>query len=162
MRILASGMDMLPWDAADGPAPAPVPPGTIVRDLAARGVAAPPGYAEYAAANGGKRFPSGRNFVRGKMGGEPIGLATVLHFDPRQPRRWAADIWEQTEDELGPKLIPIATTYHAGLVCLDYRRGESPGVVSFDFEAMAGRKILVLADSFEDFLFRIGPRDAPD
>lgn len=155
-------MDMVPWDAVDGPAPAPVPRGTIMRELAARGVSAPPSYAEFAAVNGGKRFPAGRNLVLDKMGATWIGLGTVLHFDPRQPRRSAADIWEQVAQELGPKLIPIATTNYAGMVCLDYRRGEPPAVIGYDFEAMAGREITVLADSFEDFLCRIGPRTAAD
>lgn len=149
---------MMPWDATSGPAPAQVPPTVVERKLAERGVAPPPGYAEFAVANGGKRFASGQNYIRDKERGEPTGLSTVFHYDEAQPRYLAADIWEQNEGELDPKLVPIATTNYSGLVCLDYREGADPKVVSYDFEAVEGREITLLGDSFQDFLARIGPK----
>lgn len=151
-------MEMTPWDSSDGLPPAPVAPGVIEARLRGRGAAAPASYVRFAIDNGGKRFAPPDKYVRGPDG-NPIGLSTVYHHADNQPVYAIEDVWAETGEELGDALVPIMTTDFAGLVCLDYRQGPAdPGVVVYDFEAVAAKQVMPLAKDFEAFLAGIGPR----
>jgi hypothetical protein len=148
--------EFVPWDAAHGEAPQPVSAAVIEQRLAERGVAAPPAYVAFVQAHGGQRFRAGTNEVTDAHG-NPVGLGSIYHFDPEQPRYLIEDLWEQTAGELDPKLVPVMTTDFGGVVCLDYRAGDGePSVVMHDFEAVPERQTVPIATSFSDLLRKLG------
>ncbi|MEE4537508.1 MAG: SMI1/KNR4 family protein [Erythrobacter sp.] len=152
--------EMIPVDF-DGAAPALVAEAQIEENMAAAGYKPPASYATFARENGGKRYSGPNRFVRNLDSGEPIGLSTVYHYDPRVPLYSVQDIREQVAGLLPEGLFPIISTEFGGEVCLDYRGGDDqPSVVLYDYEAQEGREIGRLAPNFPAFLEAIGPRPA--
>lgn len=153
-------MDMVPVDFDGGRTPAPITQSAIAAAFGGRGVTPPADYVTFATANGGKRWPSADRFVEREDTGEVIALGTVYHYDAGLPLYSVQDVWAQTRPQLpDPLLVPIASTAHGGLICLDYRQDRAnPAVVVYDFEAIPGEEIGRIADDFDAFLAEIGPQ----
>jgi hypothetical protein len=138
---------MADWDATIGPPPAAVRAEDVAAAFAGRGLVAPPSYAAFAAAFGGRAFKTGHNYVRPAPGGEPVHLGPIFHYAPAP------------SEELGPDLVPIGAPLFNAVICLDYRDGrQPPSVVIYDFDAIPGREVQPLAPSFEALLDAVGPR----
>lgn len=147
-------MDMIAVDFQQGVIPAATQAQVVEVFRSHNGAPPPASYADFAADYGGTRFPSGRRYILNRNTGEQVGIGTAYHYDARIAQYSVQDIWAQTKGQLPTGLVPIASSEFGGEICLDYRSGatENPAVVLFDYEAVPGREVTLLADNFSEFL----------